>query len=265
MKLLKYVMTHDSGLAPNPYFDACTLALCTPNHMNARLQPGDWVVAHSSTGTGRRLVYAMRLTQVLDMQTYFTKFPEKRPNPLGSYEQQCGDNLYFREGEQWARLPSAEHNTRADFLTDRNRPVYVAEGADNYWYFGAGSSLAELDGFSDRFPWLIKGGKGVSYIHDAARIGAFADWLHGLSQSGLIGEPRDRVLSSAHRYLLGIDPEERWLESGAAPTANADRSIGGCGSTPVAAIMQRNSAPAASAGEGIARPSLPRKAGCGSR
>ena len=37
MKLLKYVMTSDKGLAPNPYFGVCSLALCTPNHMNARL------------------------------------------------------------------------------------------------------------------------------------------------------------------------------------------------------------------------------------
>ena len=37
MKLLKYVMTSDKGLAPNPYFGVCSLALCTPNHRNARL------------------------------------------------------------------------------------------------------------------------------------------------------------------------------------------------------------------------------------
>ena len=37
MKLLKYVMTSDKGLAPNPYFGVCSLALCTPNHMNARV------------------------------------------------------------------------------------------------------------------------------------------------------------------------------------------------------------------------------------
>ncbi|WP_155628852.1 Nmad2 family putative nucleotide modification protein [Burkholderia stagnalis] len=55
MKLLKYVMTSDSGLAPNPYFGVCSLALCTPNHMNAKLKPGDWIVGHSCKATGHRL------------------------------------------------------------------------------------------------------------------------------------------------------------------------------------------------------------------
>ncbi|WP_198373931.1 hypothetical protein [Burkholderia ubonensis] len=31
MRLLKYVMASDSGLAPNPYFAICSLAMCAPN------------------------------------------------------------------------------------------------------------------------------------------------------------------------------------------------------------------------------------------
>ncbi|WP_157652980.1 hypothetical protein [Burkholderia ubonensis] len=31
MKLLKYVTTSDSGLALNPYFAICSLAMCAPN------------------------------------------------------------------------------------------------------------------------------------------------------------------------------------------------------------------------------------------
>jgi hypothetical protein len=210
LKLLKYVMTHDTGLAPNPYFGACSLALCTPNHMNARLEPGDWVVGHSSRGDGQRLVYAMRLTNVLDMPTYFTAFPEKRPDPRGSYERQCGDNMYYRDGDRWVRLPSAEHNTPECFSADQGRRVYVAEGADNYWYFGAASFLPELDGFADRFPWLIKDRQGFSYVRDMAHIAAFADWLLELGKRGLIGKPRDHVNTSAKRYLIGIDPEHQW-------------------------------------------------------
>lgn len=221
MKLLKYVMTHDSGLAPNPYFDVCSLALCTPNHMNARLHPGDWVVAHSSSGSGQRLVYAMRLTKVLDMPTYFSSFPEKRPHPTGSFEQQCGDNLYYRDGGQWARLPSAEHNTVSSFRADQGRQVYLAEGAGNYWYFGAASSRPELDGFADLFPWLIKDRQGFSYVRDATRIAAFAEWLNKLGQRGLIGQPRDRAVSTAERYLIGIDPAPRWIELEAGPGINS--------------------------------------------
>jgi hypothetical protein len=153
----------------------------------------------------------MRLTQVLDMQTYFTNFPEKRPVRNGSYEQQCGDNLYFRDGDRWARLPSAEHNTEQDFAKDRGRPVFLADGTENYWYFGAGSKLCKLDGFTDRFPWLLKDRQGFSYIYDERRIAAFATWLDEFGQRGLIGQPRDRAYTSADRYLVGIDPSPCWL------------------------------------------------------
>ena len=77
MKLLKYVMTSDKGLAPNPYFGVCSLALCTPNHRNARLDVGDWIVGHSSKATGNKLIYAMRVTQGSDDARVFLGFPRK--------------------------------------------------------------------------------------------------------------------------------------------------------------------------------------------
>lgn len=236
MKLLKYVMTHDSGLAPNPYFDVCSLALCTPNHKNARLEPGDWVVAHSSKGTGQRLVYAMRLSKVLDMPTYFADFPEKRPDPNGTYEQQCGDNLYYRDGDRWARMPSAEHNTPHDFAKDRNRRVYLAEGAENYWYFGAASPLPELAGFADRFPWLVKDRHGFSYVREQTRIAAFTKWLDQLGKRGLIGQPRDRAVTNAESYLVSIDPTQHW--PGPATPATKIHSNGAGGCRPIAAVRQ---------------------------
>ena len=215
MKLLKYVMTSDSGLAPNPYFDVCSLALCTPNHMNAKLKPGDWIVGHSCKATGHRLVYAMRLTKVLGMDEYFRSFPDKHPEPGGSVERQYGDNMYFREDGRWARLPSAEHNSEASFRQDRGRPVYLAEHADSFWYFGADNAMPELQGFADKFPWLIHDRHGIRYIHDTGRIQAFAEWLLSLEGSGLLGKPRDQTPIAADGYLTAIDPERVWLDGGA--------------------------------------------------
>lgn len=244
MKLLKYVMTTDSGLAPNPFFNVCSLALCTPNHMNARLEPGDWVVAHSSAATGQKLVYAMRLTKVLDMQSYFTSYPQKRPVPTGTYEQQCGDNLYFREGDRWARIPSAEHNSVDCFVADRGRPVFLSEGEENYWYFGAGGTLRELEGFADRFPWLIKDRQGFSYIYDEQRIAAFVSWLHAFGKRGLIGKPRDRAITHADRYLISIEPSPRWVANednrGATPCDKLSTNVrGGCSALPPMGAIRR--------------------------
>ncbi|WP_444436508.1 hypothetical protein [Pseudomonas sp. A6] len=210
MRLLKYVMTHDSGLAPNPFFGVCSLALCTPNHRKAKLLPGDWVVGHSSKSTGRRLVYAMQLTKVLSMDEYFKAFPEKRPDPDGSLEQRSGDNLYFRENGRWLRVPSAEHNDVESFRNDQGCPVYLAEGDDHFWYFGAANPMPEIQGFADRFPWLIHGRQGCAYIDDVERIQVFAEWLSSLKRSGCLGNPRDQQFIAADRYLIAVDPEPVW-------------------------------------------------------
>lgn len=213
MRLLKYVLTHDSGLAPNPFFGTCSLALCTPNHMNSRLTVDDWIVGHSTKATGNRLVYAMQLTKVLSMDDYFVQFPEKHPNPCGNVEQQHGDNMYFRQDGRWMRLPSAEHNRVESFRQDQGRRVYLAEGEDRFWYFGANNSMPALQGFAGEFPEFIRSGQGFAYVRDVARILAFTKWLYSLGQNGVLGKPRDQQAIGAHRHLISIDPEPLWHDA----------------------------------------------------
>ncbi|MEM5314287.1 hypothetical protein [Paraburkholderia sp. JHI869] len=211
MKLLKYVMTSDTGLAPNPYFDICSLALCTPNHMNARLQRGDWVLGHSCKATGNRLIYAMRLTHVLEMDRYFREYPQKRPVLDGEPEQRCGDNLYFREGTHWRRVPSEGHNSVDSFAQDQGKPVFLAEGSDNFWYFGAASPLSESLAFADRFPGLILRRRGFEYVYDAKAIEEFVRWLESIGNRGRIGSPRDKEPGNDRQYLTAIIPHHVWL------------------------------------------------------
>lgn len=210
MKLLKYVMTSDTGLAPNPYFDICSLALCTPNHMNARLQRGDWVLGHSCQATGNRLIYAMRLTRVLDMDQYFREYPQKRPVLDGEPEQRCGDNLYFRERSHWRRVPSGGHNSVGSFTQDQGKPVFLAEGSDNFWYFGAASPMPESLAFADRFPGLILRRQGFKYVRDIETIGKFVHWIESIGTCGRFGDPRDKEPSDHRHYLLAIEPQHVW-------------------------------------------------------
>lgn len=69
MKLFSYVVDHDNGFAPNPYYGVCTLAHCKfgrKGYKNAveLAKVGDWVVGtggkgKKSAGHGK-LIYAMR-------------------------------------------------------------------------------------------------------------------------------------------------------------------------------------------------------------
>jgi hypothetical protein len=140
MKICSYVIKTDTGLAPNPFWGFCSLALCTPNHQNARLCPGDWIVGNSSVSDGQRLVYAMRIDEVLVFDSYFRdpRFKQKRPKPQGTLEEQSGDNFYFHENGTLKRLPSRFHNGQSFFYKDlgknlSGRPVFIGQ---HYYYFG---------------------------------------------------------------------------------------------------------------------------------
>jgi len=73
-RLFTYILRFDDGVAPNAFGPACTLCVCKPTiRWVARV--GDWVAgfgsAASSAGDYRsRLVYAMRVTEVLSMERY---------------------------------------------------------------------------------------------------------------------------------------------------------------------------------------------------
>lgn len=105
--LYSYVVETDSGFAPNPFFGVCTLACCKPAirkavgsrllHRAGRADIGElrsaepgyiqeqniWVVGLAGTSLGdrprRSIVYAMQVTDVLDFESYFEEYPQKRP------------------------------------------------------------------------------------------------------------------------------------------------------------------------------------------
>jgi Nucleotide modification associated domain 2 len=129
--------------------------------MKAKLREGDWLTGNSPRTDGNRLVYAMRISEVLCMNTYFHdgRFERKKPKPDGTRTEQCGDNIYYRQGDgQWRRLPSLFHNESAKFIQDvgkefAGRPVFVSE---HFYYFG-GRRVAIPPGELARVIWIGKG------------------------------------------------------------------------------------------------------------
>ena len=189
MKICSHVIRNDVGLAPNPFHGYCTTALCTPSHMNARLEPGDWLIGHSPRAAGNRLVYAMHLAEVLIMEDYFDdgRFQAKKPNPSGSPDEQCGDNFYFRESGRWKRMPSRFHNSPDAFVKDvgknlAGRPVFIAT---DFYYFGA-----KRVPIPAQFESVIRKVQGIQYTREPT-AGAFVAWLRASFTPGILGPPRD--------------------------------------------------------------------------
>lgn len=157
MRLCSYVMRVDAGSAPNPYWGYCTLAFCTPNHQGIRLEPGDWVMANSTVADGQRLVYAMRVSEVLSFDDYYAdlRFTRKKPQRDGTWAQRRGDNIYHRgEDGQWIQDPNDAHNTVEQLRQDTKHPrVFVS---DHFFYFGR-----KAPPIPEEFGGLIRGRQGV--------------------------------------------------------------------------------------------------------
>ena len=206
-------MTHDSGFAPNPYFDLCTLAACTPNHMRSRADIEDVIVGVESDalitkrtlkGIGddrRRVVYWMRITKRMTLDQYYRdpKFDKKKYR-AGSYAERCGDNVYFLDDKQERSfLPGHAHdNDQKLFDQDWNGDrVFIS---NDYYYFGSMGMPIPPE-----FECMYPAGQGIKYpensvlIDDALikefdnKVFQYADNLGG---NGMLGHPIEAELSS---------------------------------------------------------------------
>src|SRR3981081_4702898 len=72
LRLHSYVVARDYGFAPNPFYGICTLATCKPV-IRRTAAIDDCVIGTGSKSRGRegRLVYVMRMDEILTYDTYW--------------------------------------------------------------------------------------------------------------------------------------------------------------------------------------------------
>ena len=193
MKIYSYVIDHDLGFAPNPFFGYCTLACCKPQ-IRARAERGDFVLGTGSKSIGLqgRLCYWMQVEDTMSFDEYWAdpRFQVKKPNRLGSRYQQVGDNIYHRDApdKPYQQSPSVHsqadgtlheaHHKRDTATTDR---VLISR---TYVYWGANGIAipAHLAGFiHDRPAHLCR-------FDDEAKS-AMLSWLSTLPGHRLSGQP----------------------------------------------------------------------------
>jgi len=166
-------MTFDSGLAPNPFGRWCTIAVCTPNHCNAKLDKGDWILGHSGISNGYQLIYAMEITEeIMNFNDYYNdnRFQYKKPVLGGKWWQITGDNIYYQDKNgRYTFDINAFHEDK--FEKDTKYPkVFIS---NNFYYFGENS----IEKFPKNFPHLIHKGRKFTYLEDEESIERFISWL----------------------------------------------------------------------------------------
>lgn len=203
MNLYSYVVRYDSGFAPNPFYGFCTLATCKPNARKGA-KVGDWIVgigsADKKVKQGGRLVYAMKVSEAMTFNEYFTdpRFEAKKPILTGSRKQARGDNIYFYDNDNWKQLdsfhthedgkPNVDH-IKKDTGVDR---VLIAA---TFAYFGKGGPMIPKELISSGKS-LVHQNKGekkfrVESANDLQMIGEFEKWFKSLNIEGYISPPFD--------------------------------------------------------------------------
>jgi hypothetical protein len=176
VKIYSYVVEHDNGHAPNPYYGFCTLCRCkyreSPNgrrNVVELAEVGDWIIgtggsSKRSAGQHGTLIYAMRVSEKMPRGEYFqdVRFACKKPLENGTYEQR--DN----------KLPRGEFE----------REQQYALISDHFYYFGGSAVI-----IPKRFKHIEKKGPGFRKDFDEKGINQFLTWLEGNGPLGKRGEP----------------------------------------------------------------------------
>lgn len=186
MKLCSYIVREDTGLAPNPFWGACTLAVCTPNHQGSRLEVGDWIAGFLNKSRGYRFLYAMRISEILGMHEYYHdhRFAPKRPNLRGTWKERCGDNFYSRGADgDWIQHRNRFH--LGEELKERDTRYARVFIGEEFWYRGRLAEAAPQE-----FGPLI-GGRGARVNHDPSLVEAFCNWVQKRFSLGVADVPND--------------------------------------------------------------------------
>ncbi len=195
LKLHSYVIEHDLGFAPNPFFGACTLACCKPDiRKHARL--GDIIMGTGSANVGRQghLSYWMRVELIINFDQFWSesRFALKKPAMRGSAMQRHGDNIYHRDDEtgawKWVDSfhsePGGKYNA-FNLRRDTGRTDKVLVGYDFAYWGAAGPKIPDELG-----DFVVKR-QGWKCNFPPERLAAMQAWLDTQPERGYLGEPAD--------------------------------------------------------------------------
>lgn len=174
-RILRYILRHDTGMAPCVDDGLVSLATCKPR-IRASARPSDWVAGfRPGPHDPGLLVWAGRVAGSLDVGEY-----ERRHRGRS-------DAVYrAKAGGGFRRLRRDYHPGEDDLRRDTCWPVLVFDPAAT-WYFGRASQMLpeELLHLAARGrPDLVNGVR-------EGDVAALQAWLSGLKPPGIHAAPRE--------------------------------------------------------------------------
>ena len=210
MRLYSYIVAHDYGLAPNPFWGELTLTVCKPA-IRRTAKVGDWVIGTGSKNVfdkngnkknhSGRLVFAMKVKKVLSMEEYDnyclttkSELKYKRPhNNLfkNDWRHKVGDSIYdfsncINNVPGLRNVIHQEEDKETD-LSGQNALI-----AKEFYYLGSSTEKISTEHLAE----IIKSEQGHLVLDDNIEsekklINEFLSWLKKtFNESGIIGEPQ---------------------------------------------------------------------------
>ena len=215
MKLYSYIVAHDTGFAPNPFWGFCTLACCKPDIrrvVGKNFPPKEdcWVVGLSSKAKGNKIIYVMKVTDVVSFDEYFNnkKYEAKKPDfTKKELIYQRGDNIYQPLGKgEYKQLRSmhSKNFKNDDWKEDPCKKDQDLGGeyvliSDHFYYLGR-----EAEDLDDNLKKLKVGMKHRCNFEDATKL-AFLKYVEEKlsSKNGITAPPSkwDKNDTSWQRFL----------------------------------------------------------------
>jgi hypothetical protein len=197
-RVFSYVITHDTGFAPNPFGDFLTLATCKPK-IRASAKKGDWLLGTGSACNvgNNRVIYAAKVDEVLPLEDYGSNPDFACKIPVVSQEpwQRHGDNIYSKGTDGWHQRRNIHHSRRHMERDLRGKNVLICR---TFMYFGSGAPL-----LPDGLLGLVKTGPSHKCETRQQVIAEFESWLERF-HLGLLGAPfGNPIHSRAQRERRG--------------------------------------------------------------
>ncbi len=195
MNFFSYKLDHDYGLAPNPFGEFCTLAVCKPGiRSNKNLDLKDWIIGTGSKALGfvHHLIYAMQVEETLTFDEYWEdeRFQYKKPVLNGSLVELYGDNIYHtnKKTGNWIQEDSA-HSEKGGLTNEKHlesdtsgKNVLISR---TFFYLGD-----HAEQIPEQFLEICNEGRNMKYRAIDEKLGkAFIDWVKSKFKQGINGDP----------------------------------------------------------------------------
>ena len=199
MKLYSYIVAHDFGLAPNPFWGELTLSICKPKIRLSALE-GDWIIGTGSKNVDSKdggvinysgkLVYAMKITGTKTMEEYdaYCNDHLKPKIPFinkKDWRRIVGDSIYDFSIGKTPRLRKVLHKEEDKPIDLSGKNTLLSK---HFYYFGSEARIIPPE-FTD----FIKKEQGHKVIADTEIIKRFEKWLKSeFELNKLYGNPQLR-------------------------------------------------------------------------